>query len=165
MIHLAGAVLLIGGGLLAGIMAEKEIKRKVKMLYSTIAALNEIRGEIAGCQTPLKEIFYRLSQQPGEQGRFFAALESTDEKPLRVRWEESVNRHLTKLSSESRDVLLNLGTGLGQSLAEEQIRLLEEALHRLEDIYTREAEQARSTAKLWKRICPGIAAAAAILLM
>jgi len=163
--RLAGGVLLVAAGVLAGLCAAYETTHKAKILYSLLTALETVRAELVTCLTAFPEIFARLAQIQGTVGMFFGEVGMSEEKLLRERWEEALRRHLYMLPGDSLDTLYRLGTQLGHSMADEQLRFLEEAVRQLQRQYEREERQAQERGVLYRRICPAVAAAVALMLI
>jgi len=157
--------MLAGAGILVGMYAARETCSTAKILYSIMTALETVSAELTTCLTSFPEVFARLSKMKGAVGAFFTALGENEEETLEIRWNSCLKRHLSVLPGDSMDTLQRLGGLLGHSMADEQQRFLEDAVRQLQGQYERELRQALERGRLYRRICPAVAAALAILLM
>ena len=73
-VMLAGAALMLLGGAAAGLGLRRAQTERVRLLEELCAALAVMKSEIASLQTPLPELFSRLSHEgPPRLREFFAA--------------------------------------------------------------------------------------------
>ena len=165
MLKAAGILLVVMGASGAGISMAWSVKRATFLIQQLLQALDQMKTEIEYRKTPLPELTRLLSLNAcGAVASFFGAV-SDD---LHLRQETSVyaivKKNLATSSAFSpavRNVLLNLGTGLGKYDVAGQLRAIDLALDRLRSLLqqaqTEQAARMRSYCTLG--ICAGLAIA------
>lgn len=159
MLKLLGVALVVGAPSWVGLRMATDLRRRPRELQQLQTALNVLRTEIDWGATPLPQALARASGCcDGPVGRLFAAaardLAAGSGRPAGEVWGAVVARAYPDLAltPADREILSALGTCLGTSHREDQLRHLGLCLERL-SLAEREArERAETNARLWQHL-------------
>lgn len=164
--RLWGALLLCVGGLLLGLSAAAQLRRRARQLWELERAM-ELAGYALGrfCP-PTLELAQSLAESaPGAGGALFArlavGLQTKPDEPLDTLWAQAME----SVDGEARPCLLVFGRVLGRYGAQEQARAAadcREALHRLTE---RANERAGRSGRVYIALGAAGAAMAAIVML
>lgn len=170
MIKLIGALLVIAAGTLFGFYQAGRYAARPRELRQLSGALQRLETEIGYGHTPLPEALERTASasEPPVSELFIAAasgLSGEDGLTFRESWEAAVRGKwdLTSMGAAEQGVLLRLGSALGISDKDDQIKHLKLALVQLKsEEDTAREEQARYE-KMWKSL--GLLSAALVVIL
>lgn len=172
MIKLLGAMLILFAGTLIGFQQAAKFAERPRQLRQLAHALQRLETEIGYGHTPLPEALLRTSEVTPEplSSLLRSAADSvlrTENLTFRESWEQAVSAHWggTSLGSNEQAVLIRLGSSLGISDKEDQMKHLRLALNQLkaEEDAARD-DQARYE-KMWKSLGVLIAVLIVILMV
>jgi len=145
--------LIIGAGIGWGLMKSGELAKREKSLRNFKTALGILESEIVFSSHYLKHALDRISEICGCGGVFSDISEQIGQKTVLEAWKEALVKNQKKLNLKNSDVefLEILGSELGRSDKEQQVRnirhvsaLLEQALEDAHAEYLRTAKLYRS---------------------
>lgn len=126
-LRLLGGGLLVLGGALSGRMRCAELERRRRCLLDLADALGRLQGELEALQSPLGELFARLSDIP-----FFRLVSAGfGDGPLEALWRRAAEAQ--PLSAEERSALAALGPVLGRCGVQRQCAEIGLARRRLSE--------------------------------
>jgi stage III sporulation protein AB len=170
MMTLIGATLVLIAGTLIGFQQAARFADRPKQLRQLAHALQRLETEIGYGYTPLPEAIIRTADTQPEPvasmlRRAVSHLESGSGLTFRESWERAVREcwRNTAMRSGEQNVLIRLGSTLGISDKEDQIKHLRLALMQLKS----EEEAARDDQARYEKMCKslGILAAALIVIL
>jgi len=139
MIKLIGALLIIGASTMYGFYRASSYAERPRQIRQLIHAVNRLATEISYGSTPLPDALDKLSHQlhrPLDRMFQEAAIRLRRERNATVRqvWQETVDRYwaLTAMKSPEKEAFIELGSTLGVSDRENQLKFLELAKHQLQ---------------------------------
>ncbi len=139
MIQLAGAVLVLLAGTLIGYVQAARLASRPKQIRQLIHALQRLETEIGYGQTPLPEALARLSGavQPPLAGLFAEIAKRLDEPngpTVKQIWEQVLagGWSATDMKAPEREALSRLGSTLGSSERNDQLKHVRLAMHQLQ---------------------------------
>lgn len=165
MLKTLGILMVIAGASGTGFSMALNVHRTSELLQQLLAALELMRNEIACRRTPLPELMRQLQAAVhGPASEFFGRLAGDLERRQVGTVAASVRRQVAAtpaFPSPVRQVLLQLGAGLGQYDAEGQLRSVELAEARLRSQLEqlRAQQQARVRSYCTLGVCAGLALA------
>ena len=165
MLKMIGIVMVVSATSIAGISMARQVRGYTSLLQQLVVALELMKGEIEYRKTPLPELMRVVSLSSGERLRPFFAAISND---LYAKNENTVygifRRNLEKVSvtvlpSSVRQILLNLASGLGKFQVEGQMRAIELAMVRMEELIedSRVEQKGRVKSYCTLGVCSGLA--------
>ena len=145
MLKLAGSILIIGTGILAGMSAADRVRQQYEEMRELQTLLYALRSEILYARACLGEAVLKMRRDAGEPYRAWMRemsrkIEKRQDRMLSVIWKTGVRDALKNSKIQKRDLLRleELGTQLGDADLEAQIRsldrYLEELKHSMEEI-------------------------------
>lgn len=150
MIRLAGAVLVLLAGTLIGFLQASRYAARPRQIRQLVHALQRLETEIAYGQTPLPMALPRLADvvPPPVSGLFAdmaARLAAREGATTREIWESAISRGWgrTAMKAPEREALGRLGSALGASGREDQLKHVRLAMLQLqtEEAAAREEQQ------------------------
>ncbi len=170
MLRLAGALLLLGGGLTLGLGAGRELARRAEALEVWRAALGLLMGELEFRLPPMPELLELLAQRASSPAaEVFAAaregLRRLGEKPFSAIWEEALAQCPGALTAEDMEPLVRLGPVLGRYSAEAQRAAAEGARQSLAARAVQVREDMRQKGRAYAAVGLSAGALAVILLV
>ena len=165
MLKTLGILMVIAGASGTGFSMALNVHRTSELLQQLLAALELMRNEIACRRTPLPELMRQLQAAVrGPASEFFGRLAGDLERRQVGTVAASVRRQVAAtpaFPSPVRQVLLQLGAGLGQYDVPSQLRAVELAAQRLRSLLDqcREQQQARVRSYCTLGVCAGLALA------
>lgn len=154
MMRLVGIALLSAGAVLLGMCAVLHMNNRV----------NELRQLVAGLETMLRELDYRLAPLPellrqaaeqtrGRTAAFFElcarGAEHLNGRTFQSVWNQALEAGQLRLEQSDLDVLEQLGGILGRYDVESQHKALETVLARLEEQWSEAAEQSKRLGRVY----------------
>ena len=156
MLKLAGSILIIGTGILAGMSAADRVRQQYEEMRELQTLLYALRSEILYARACLGEAFLKIGRDAGEPYRGWMMemsrkMESRQDRMLSVIWKTGVRDALKNSRIQKRDLLRleELGTQLGDADLEAQIRSLDRYLEELKH----SMEEIREGMKIKIRLC------------
>jgi stage III sporulation protein AB len=139
MIKLIGALMIIGASTMIGLYRAKAYAERPRQIRQLIHAVNRLATEIGYGSTPLPDALGKLAQQMQRPlDRMFqeAAERLGRERNATVRqvWQETVDRYwgLTAMKAPEKEAFIELGSTLGVSDRDNQLKFLELAKSQLQ---------------------------------
>lgn len=168
MVKLLGAVLILFAGTMIGFHQASRFTERPRQLRQLAHALQRLETEISYGFTPLDEALRRASTTLAEPTAGMLAdvaerLSGEGEQTFRACWEAALVTHWPRTSMRrgEHDVMLQLGTSLGISDREDQMKHLRLALLQLQS----EEEAAREDQFRYEKMCKSLGILAAALLV
>ncbi|WP_020616797.1 stage III sporulation protein SpoIIIAB [Paenibacillus daejeonensis] len=170
MVKLLGAILILFAGTMIGFQQAARFAERPRQLRQLAHALQRLETEIGYGYTPLDEALRRASHALAEPAAALfadaaARLSNGGETTFREAWEAALAEHWPRTSMKrgEHEVMLQLGTLLGISDREDQMKHLRLALLQLQS----EEEAAREDQVRYEKMCKslGILAAALIVIL
>lgn len=155
MLRLAGISMLICTCTVLGLSKSASLRARVKVVSSSVDALEMMRGEICTRLTPMGELCDRLAENGPEEmrGVFYmlgGELETLGERSFSEIWDYAVeNGAPSSLKHEERETLKALGLSLGRFDASEQELAINRAIERLEQSLQKAKSEAESGGRLY----------------
>jgi stage III sporulation protein AB len=159
MLKFIGAVCILGAAALFGFVQALHYARRPKQIRQMIAALQRMETEIVYALTPLPEALHTLSRQTAEPLSSLFRLTSErlrSQSGLATReiWQQTV-KDVWKRSSmkmPEQDIIQQLGTVLGLSDRNDQVKHLRLAVSQLQAEESDAREEQRRYEKMWKSL-------------
>lgn len=173
MLKFAGSVLILGAAALLGFLQAAHYARRPRQIRLLIGALQRMETEIVFALTPLPDAFLSLGRQLAEPVsslfRLTAQrLASPDGTGMSAReiWRQTVTDvwKRTSLKTPEQEIVLQLGSVLGISDREDQVKHLRLAVSQLQAEETEAREEQRRYEKMWKSLGVLIGALIVILM-
>jgi stage III sporulation protein AB len=168
MLKLIGAALIILAGTLSGMHLGNYLAYRPLQIRQLRTGLTLLETEIIYSSRPLSEALTSIARRlAGEGARLFARaaelLEAEPEWPASECWRRAVQQiwPSTALKDPEKDILLQLGSILGQSDREDQRKHINLALANLEH----EEASARDNQKRYEKMCRSLGVLSGILLV
>ena len=165
MLKTIGILLVVLGASGTGFSMAFSVHQSVSLTQQLLAAMEVMKNEIAYRRTPLPELMRLLSHQSrGAVAELFSGL-ADDFSQRQARSVDAIVRHrvagIRAFSPPLRQVLMQLGSGLGQYDAEGQLRSIDLAVVRLRGLLDRcrTEQSARVRSYCTLGICGGLAIA------
>lgn len=163
--NLLGAILLISGGLAAGIMKACALADADRTYSAMMHALGFIKSEISSRKAPLDDILLRLKTNCPRQISLFVSrlsdgLLKLDEQTFCTVWTSSTEECLQSLSHQSVAAVAALGSSLGRYDADMQCAALERCMAEL----LTERDEMRTRLSANKRMYIGLGGAGGLIL-
>lgn len=156
MLKLAGSILIIGTGILAGMSAADRVRQQYEEMRELQTLLYALRSEILYARACLGEAFLKIGRDAGEpycgwMMEMSRKMERRQDRMLSVIWKTGVRDALKNSRIQKRDLLRleELGTQLGDADLEAQIRSLDRYLEELKH----SMEEIREGMKIKIRLC------------
>lgn len=156
MLKLAGSILIIGTGILAGMSAADRVRQQYEEMRELQTLLYALRSEILYARACLGEAFLKIGRDAGEPYRGWMMemsrkMERRQDRMLSVIWKTGVRDALKNSRIQKRDLLRleELGMQLGDADLEAQIRSLDRYLEELKH----SMEEIREGMKIKIRLC------------
>lgn len=170
MIKLIGAVLILFAGTMIGFQQASRLVERPRQLRQLAHALQRLETEISYGQTPLPEALVRTADAaPEPLSTLFRkaanGIWETEGLSFRESWEQAVKSHwgATSMRSNEQSVLIRLGSTLGISDKEDQIKHLRLALIQLKTEEDAARDDQGRYEKMWKSL--GILIAVLIVIL
>ncbi|RXZ78274.1 stage III sporulation protein AB [Paenibacillaceae bacterium] len=168
MMKLIGAMLVLFAGAMIGFYQAARYAARPRQLRQMGHALQRLETEIGYAYTPLPEALIKAAStmKEPEAGLFRSAaeqLDSADGKTFRESWEMAVKGHwqYTAMRDNEQAVLLRLGSALGISDREDQLKHLRVALLQLKS----EEDAAREDQVRYEKMSKSLGILAAVLIV
>ncbi|MDQ0058300.1 stage III sporulation protein SpoIIIAB [Paenibacillus harenae] len=172
MIKLLGAVLILFAGTMIGFQQAARFAERPRQLRQLAHALQRLETEIGYGHTPLPEALERTAEaSPSPLSELFRAAASgvwqSDEISFRESWEHAVHRQWphTSMRAGEQAVMLRLGSTLGISDKEDQMKHLRLALIQLKAEEDAAKDDQGRYEKMWKSLGVLIAVLVVILMV
>jgi stage III sporulation protein AB len=159
MLKFIGAVCIIGAAALFGFFQALHFARRPKQIRQMIAALQRMETEIVYALTPLPEALDTLSRQTSEP---LSSLFRLTSERLRSRtglatkevWHQTVKEvwKRSSLKIPEQEIVLQLGSVLGLSDRNDQVKHLRLAVSQLQAEEEDAREEQRRYEKMWKSL-------------
>jgi stage III sporulation protein AB len=154
-VRFIGAVLVVLACTIYGLEKAAGLYKRRRTLANFLDALRFIEAELLNNARPLPEIFFELSCHAGKEVRgFFTYLSENmsrlGEESLSKLWCDGLNsdRQLS-LSAIQRQELIRPAMMLGKFMGEEQAKVIESTISRLEPELLRATEEAKAGLRLY----------------
>ena len=158
-LRLLGGGLLVLGGAMLGRMRCAELERRKHCLRGIAAALGRLQGELEALQSPLGELFPRLSDCP-----FFGLVSAGfGDGPLEELWRRAAEAQ--PLSAEERAALAALGPVLGRCGVQRQCAEIALARRRLSESADAAEREIAERARRFPILGAALGAIAAVVLL
>lgn len=162
--NLLGAILLVSGGLAAGIMKARALTETDRTYSAMLQALGFIKSEISSRKAPLDDILLRLKTNCPRQISLFVSRLSDgilklDEQTFSAVWTSSAEDCLQSLSPQSVTAVAALGSSLGRYDADMQCAALESCMAEL----LTERDEMRTRLSANKRMYIGLGGAGGLI--
>lgn len=172
MIKLLGAVLILFAGTMYGFQQAARFAARPRQLRQVAHALQRLETEIGYGQTPLPEALERTAHNVPPPIAIILAeaasgISGSSGLSFRESWEQAVNKGwpLTSMRANEQAVLLRLGSALGISDKEDQMKHLRLALLQLKTEEDAAREDQARYEKMWKSLGVLIAVLVVILMV
>ncbi len=170
MVKIAGAVLIILAGGIAGMIRARDYTRRPRELKSLLAALQMLETEIIYTATPLGEALNRAAAAGSKEVRSLfsgaaAELNSMTGCTAAEAWQNALSRcyPASALRESDLNILRNLGSALGISDRRDQSKHLSLASEQLKLEALKAEEEAAKNVKMWNYM--GFCGAAALVFL
>lgn len=170
MLKLLGAALIVLAGAMIGHIKARRLADRPAQIRRFIRVLQQLETEIAYGFTPLPEAMHKLAQQTAEPlSSLFAGiatkLRSGSGLTVKESWEQAVMERwpYTAMQEGEQDILLQLGSSLGTTDREDQLKHLHLASSQLGSMESEAAEEQRRFEKMWRSL--GVLGGALIVVM
>jgi stage III sporulation protein AB len=170
MLKLAGAVLIILAGGVAGMIRARDYTRRPRELKALLAALQMLETEIIYTATPLGEALDRVAAAGGREIRPLFSGAAAELKGMTgctaaEAWQNSLSRcyPASSLRDSDLNILRNLGSALGISDRRDQSKHLRLASEQLKLEALKAEEDAAKNVKMWN--CMGFCGAMAVVFL
>lgn len=132
---------------LIGFEFSASLRRRVTYLTQLQRALLEIEDAIGFLLLPLKEIYARLALEPGAVGALFQNAAPGDSASF-----EKALSSIGDLTRSDREILSSLGTFLGSSDRDNQLKNLQLCQKRLEENLSAAKENRKTNGRLYQSL-------------
>jgi len=172
MVKLIGAVLILFAGTMIGFQQAARLAARPRQIRQLIQALQRLETEIGYGYTPLPEAIARSSTylpQPvsGLLREVSALIAQHRGLPFRDSWEQAVTKHwpMTAMKKNEQAALIRLGSTLGISDRDDQVKHLRLAMQQLQTEEEAAREEQARYEKMSKSLGVLIAALVVILIV
>ncbi len=156
MIKLLGSVMVVAASGLGGIAVAGNYSRRPKELRSIRSALQMLETEISYGATHLQEALNLVAERCDKNVSLIfsgtaAVLSARTGATAAQAWEKSINSYYREAALKAQDlsILRNLGSSLGISDREDQIKHLRLAMEQISNECFKAEEEAARNVKLW----------------
>ena len=157
MLRIVGALLVMAGSGGFGLLFANGLADRAATLRRLVTALQHLESDINFATLPLLMALRRVAATVGGvEGAFFAAaaeeIGASEGRPLAAAWLTALNRHKLDmlLAPGEVDALAQLGTVLGGSDREDQLKHLALAKATLTQYHTEAEARAEKTKRVWR---------------
>lgn len=138
-----------------GFLVAHKISLRPQQLQQIKTALEMLKTEIDYGMTPLPEAFNKLSQNlQSPVAELFRLAKINIEEGLVAQeaWQKAVTEVISELAllEEDRNVILDIGCNLGNSSSADQIRHLQLAQEKINNLYQEAVLEKQQKVKLWR---------------
>lgn len=168
MLKVIGALLILFAGTAIGFVQAARFAQRPKQIRALLHLLQRLETEIGYGHTPLPEALERAAAQVGKPladmlVSVVAKLAETEGVSMQQCWEQAVAEHwpATALGANEQGVLMRLGSSLGTSDREDQIRHLRLAMSQLQA----EEGTAREDQAKYEKMCRSLGVLAGALVV
>lgn len=172
MMSFVGAVLILIAGTLFGFQKAAGFAERPTQIRQLTHALQRLETEIDFAATPLPEALLRTAEGSPEPlaamlRQVSAQVRRSEERSFSEVWEDAVTQHWreTSMGTAERGIVLRLGTTLGISDREDQLKHLKHAVVGLRSEEETARDDQRRYEKMWKSLGLLIAALVVILMV
>lgn len=170
MMFLIGAIFILSSFTLMGWYQASQLSSRPTQIRFTIQALQRLETEIVYGLTPLPNALHSISRQIKEPiGALFARIASELEESVGSTaaevWRSVTQQHWahTSMRTAEKEIFLHLGTTMGISDRDDQIKHLRLAMKQLQAEEEAARDEARRLGQMWKSI--GLLAGALIVIL
>lgn len=170
MLKLLGAALIVLAGAMIGHIKARRLADRPAQIRRFIRVLQQLETEIAYGFTPLPEALFKLAHQTAEPfatlfADIAANLRSGSGLTVKEAWEQAVKERwpYTAMQEGEQDILLQLGSSLGTTDREDQLKHLRLTSSQLGSMESEAAEEQRRFEKMWRSL--GVLGGALIVVM
>lgn len=170
LLKLLGAILIVVAGAMIGHLKARKLADRPAQIRRFIRALQQLETEISYGFTPLPEALHKLAQQTTEPlssifGIIAANLESHEGLSVKESWDQAILERwsYTAMQDGELDIIVQLGSSLGTSDREDQLKHLRLASSQLGSMESEAAEEQRRFEKMWRSL--GVLGGALIVVM
>lgn len=152
LIKFVGALLVIGSATIWGFLKADSFMQRKKSIITIKTALTALESEIVFSSYYLNSAFINVEKICACKGLFSGAAANIKELGAAKAWEKSVNDTRKKLKLEECDaeILLILGTELGKTSREQQIKSIKHVQSLLEKSQLEAEEAYQKSARLYR---------------
>ena len=152
---LIGALLIIFSSSSIGFLMAHRIALRPRQLQQLKTALEMLKTEIDYGMTPLPEAFAKLDQnlQPPVADLFALAKENIESGIVAQQaWQKAVEEKKSEMAvvEEDHNLILEIAYNLGKSSSADQIRHLELAQKKIDNLYQQAIKEKEQKVKLWR---------------
>lgn len=159
MLKMIGALIVFTAGVLLGFHRAATYADRPKHIRQCIHTLQRLETEISYGFTPLPQALQRTSEALNEPLKTIIAkaaenLQHNDSKPTAMCWSEALLQgwERTAMQQTERDIMLQLGSTLGISDRNDQIKHVHLAMHQLQSEEALAKEEQQRYEKMWKSL-------------
>lgn len=168
--RLAGAILLLTGGVGVGLSAVRRLERRVTALRSLVGALELLERELDFRLPPMKELITETARRSAEPAARFLRvcaenMDRLEGRPLSRLWQQTAREELPALKPCDLEALCSVGAVLGRYDAESQRSVLSAARERLESYLTQALDERRRQGRVYTTLGAAAGAFLVILLL
>lgn len=170
MLKMAGAALLLAGGVGLGISAVGRLERRVTALRSLTEALELMERELDFRLPPMKELIRETARRSAQPASGFLSvcaekMDEWDGQPLSGLWQQAALEQLPALKSCDLEALFSVGAVLGRYDAESQRSIISAARERLTVFLSDAVEERRRQGRVYGALGATAGAFLVILLL
>jgi stage III sporulation protein AB len=169
-LKLLGALLIVVAGAMIGHIKARRLADRPAQIRRFIRVLQQLETEISYGFTPLPEAMHKLALQTAEPlSSLFAGittnLHSRSGLTVKESWEQAVLERWPYMAMQDgeQDIILQLGSSLGTTDREDQLKHLRLASSQLGSMESEAAEEQRRFEKMWRSL--GVLGGALIVVM
>jgi stage III sporulation protein AB len=169
-LKLIGAILIVVAGAMIGHLKARKLADRPAQIRRFIRVLQQLETEISYGFTPLPEAMHKLALQTTEPlSTMFSVVSSNLQSPLGLSVKESWDQAIlerwsyTAMQEGEQDIIVQLGSSLGTTDREDQLKHLRLASSQLGSMESEAAEEQRRFEKMWRSL--GVLGGALIVVM
>lgn len=158
MMKLLGAFMIVFACMMIGRLQARKLSDRPGQIRRFVRLLGQLETEISYGFTPLPDALHKLGKQSAEPfagllSEIARRLDKEDQAVLDV-WQQIVERqwHRTAMRGGEKDIIVGLGSTLGTTDREDQIKHLRLAAKQLDSMEAEAAEERRKYEKMWKSL-------------
>ncbi|WP_281886652.1 stage III sporulation protein SpoIIIAB [Paenibacillus sp. YYML68] len=159
MLKLVGAAMILLAGTLLGFYQASQLARRPRQISDLIRLLQRLETEIVYGFTPLAAALRTSSQTCSTAvGTLFAAaaeaLGRSEGRPVQAIWQETMRERWRELSLKQgeQEIMLQLGTTLGLTDRDDQVKHLRLAISQLQGEHERAKDEQQRYERMWKSL-------------
>lgn len=158
MLKLLGAILIVFAGLMLGRLQARKLSDRPGQIRRFVRLLGQLETEISYGFTPLPDALHKLGEQSVEPfGRLLSEIAdclNKEDRPVLEVWKQTVEQHWHRMAMRAgeKEVIVGLGSTLGTTDREDQIKHLRLAAKQLESMEADAAEERRKYEKMWRSL-------------